>query len=94
VSRHAPLPPPSPRGFDAGDVPLPSSQPLIAHAQRERAALLLTDVILGRTPEELAGAGPSLEAKLHFMDGLVRDEALAHVDMLIGVLLGGPRTDA
>lgn len=88
MSATDPIPAVSPAGFDVGDQRLPTSQPIISPECRERAALMVMDMILWRTPEEVAG-GPSAEARKQFSDPLMRDEALTHVDMLIAALLGG-----
>ena len=75
-----------PPGFDAGDIVMPATP--TSRPPEERcwlAAIIVHAIAYGATPEDLAvGISPHLTAS--FLDPLAREEALAHVDLLLGVL--------
>jgi len=79
-------------GFDPGlldpdDLPVPHAD--VSDAVRERAALMVLAVAYGHCPEDIArGIAPRVRSA--FDDEFERDEALAHVDLLLEVLQ--PRT--
>lgn len=76
-----------------GFVPTPATLPAprvdVAQDRRERAALMLLAIAYGHTPEDIArGIAPDVVAA--FADDLERDEALAHVDLLLDLLQPRP----
>lgn len=78
--------PPSPRGFIPPPARLPAQRVDVAYACREKAAQMVLAAILGSTPEEIVLSGIGPNAVRAFSDELERDEALAHVDLLLDVL--------
>ncbi|MFP5365145.1 MAG: hypothetical protein ACLGI5_20745 [Thermoleophilia bacterium] len=72
-------------GFVPDPITLPAPRSDVAHDRRERAALVLMAVAYGHTPEDIArGIAPEIVEA--FGDELERDEALAHVDLLLDAL--------
>jgi hypothetical protein len=82
--------PPSAAGFDPGPTALPARRLDIDTGRRERAALLVLAIGRQAVPEDIVD-GPPLEVLQAFEDELWRDEALAHVDILLEVLSPRPR---
>lgn len=76
----------APAGFEAGPAPLPAQRDDVPFERRLRAAILVAAIGHLLIPEECAlGAPPAiLDAFEH--DGLLRDEALCFVDMLLNIL--------
>lgn len=73
-------------GFDPGPVDdLPGPRADVSDTVRERAALMVLAVAYGQCPEDIArGIAPRVRSA--FDDEFERDEALAHVDLLLEVL--------
>jgi hypothetical protein len=72
-------------GFDPGPGDLAAPRVDVPHHSRERAALMVLAVAYGQCPEEIArGVAPRVLSA--FDDELERDEAFAHVDLLLEVL--------
>jgi hypothetical protein len=77
-------------GFNAGAASLPAERTDVAEERRHRAALLVLAIGRGYAPEDLADGVPA-DALQALGDELERAEALAHVDVLLGVL--APRVE-
>lgn len=76
-----------PSGFDPGPADLPPRRVDVPRSRREQAALRLLAVAYGHCPERIVrGIEPRILRA--FEDPLERDEALAHVDLVLDVLDG------
>ena len=82
--------PDAPAGFWPDGPPLPATRLDVDEERRERAALLVLAIGRYYTPDELV-AGVPADITAAFRDDLERDEALAHVDLLLEVLSPRPR---
>lgn len=80
----------APSGFEPEPAELVAERLDVPRDRRERAALLVLGIGRGATPEELT-TGIAADIVDAFADELERNEALAHVDLLLEVL--SPRAE-
>ncbi|WP_272473663.1 hypothetical protein [Baekduia alba] len=77
---------PPPIGFDPGTADLPQRHRDLTVEGLEAAARIVAAIALQATPEDVARGDFETEVRDLWMDRLQRDEAMAHVDLLVAAL--------